>query len=99
MPVAPSRIPEPPRTDPLRVLAGLALVALTFAALSVGLLACQAQGTIDDLDRLADDAETAVDDVNRAARRVDRDARQLDPTLDELRRAARALREIRAGIR
>lgn len=80
-------LPEPPRTDPLRVLKGIALIAVTFAALSFGLLSCRTQSTVDDADQ-------AIEEIRDATERVERDTRDLDPTLDALREAAKQLREI-----
>ncbi len=78
MAVRPPTIPAPPRTDWLRALAGIALVAVTLAAIAVGSLAIRAHQRLDDVDRVVANAE-------RASARVERDADQLRPTLRELR--------------
>lgn len=88
----PPRLPEPPRRDPLRVLAAIALLAVIFAALSVGVLAWTTRAAVDNVD-------AAVQDVQDAARRVERDSRSIDPTLDALREAARRLNQIDQSVR
>jgi signal transduction histidine kinase len=76
---SPQALPAARGTSPLRVLAAIALLAVTVCAVSVTILAWQ--------------AITATRGVKDAAHRVDRSSRDLQPAVRELRRAARAMRQ------
>jgi signal transduction histidine kinase len=80
---SPHSLPAARGTSPLRVLAGLALLAVTVCAVSVTILAWQ--------------AITATRGVKDAVQRVDRSSRDVQPAVRELRRAARAMRQAAAG--
>jgi uncharacterized protein YoxC len=80
-------IPASRRTSPLRVLAGIACVAVTIAAAAVAVLAIRLMSTTSDVDRV-------VDDASRSVRRLDDSTADLRPAIRELRRAAQALQEI-----
>jgi uncharacterized protein YoxC len=75
--------PAPRETSPLRILAGIALIAVTVCAVSLTILAWQ--------------AITATNGVKSAVDRVDRSSRDLEPAVRELRRAARAMRQAAAA--
>ena len=66
---SPSPIPVPRSTSPLRVLAGIACVAVTVAALTVTVLAVQLLGSVDSLDRNAQDAVSELREASRELRR------------------------------
>jgi hypothetical protein len=80
-------IPAPRQTSPLRVLAGIACVAVTVAAVAVTVLSIRLMSTTGDVDRV-------VDDASRSVRRLDDSTADLGPAIRELRRAALALRQI-----
>jgi hypothetical protein len=80
-----STIPAPRQTSPLRVLAGLACIAVIVASVAVTLLAAKLIGMTDDADR-------AIDDASRSARRLDSRSRDLQPAIRDLRDAAQSLR-------
>ena len=67
-----STIPAPRGTSPLRVLAGLACVAVIVASVAVTILVVKVLSTADDVNR-------AVDDASRSARRLDTRSRDLQP--------------------
>jgi len=75
----PAATPAHTETSPLRVLAGIALVAVTVCAVSLTILAWQ--------------AISATNGVQDTVDRVDDASRDLDPAIRDLRRSARALRE------
>jgi hypothetical protein len=77
-------IPAPKQTSPLRVLAGVACVAVIVASIAVTVLAVKLIGMTSDVHR-------AVDDASTSARRLDRRTRDLTPAIRELRDAARRL--------
>ena len=79
------RLAPPARseTSALRILAGIALLAVTVCAVSLTILAWQ--------------AITATNGVKAAVDRVDRSSRDLEPAVRELRRAARAMRQAAAA--
>ena len=85
-----STIPSPRGTSPLRVLAGLACVAVIVASVAVTILVVKVLSTADDVNR-------AVDDASRSARRLDTRSRDLQPTIRELRDAARSLQSLNPG--
>jgi uncharacterized protein YoxC len=77
-------IPAPKQTSPLRVLAGVACVAVIVASIAVTVLAVKLIGMTSDVNR-------AVDDASTSARRLDRRTQDLTPAIRELRDAARQL--------
>jgi hypothetical protein len=85
-----STIPTPRQTSPLRVLAGIACLAVIVAAVAVTALAVKLYGMTGDVDR-------AVDDASRSARRLDTRSRDLQPTIRELRDAAESLQNLNPG--
>jgi hypothetical protein len=80
-------ISAPRRTSPLRVLAGIACVAVTIAAVAVTVLCIRLMSTTADVDRVVADASGSV-------HRLDAGTADLGPAIGELRRAARSLRQI-----
>src|SRR5262245_8102221 len=85
-----STIPAPRTTSPLRVLAGLACVAVIVASVAVTILAVKLLSMTNDVNR-------AVDDASRSARRLDTRSRDLQPTIHELRDAAQSLQSLNPG--
>ena len=82
---SPPVVRAPRETSPLRVLAGIALLAVTVCAVSVTILAWQ--------------AITATRGVDDAVDRVNRSSEDLDPAIRDLRRAARSLRQAATEVR
>jgi hypothetical protein len=80
-------IPTPRQTSPLRVLAGIACVAVIVASVAVTILAVKLIGMTGDVNR-------AVDDASLSARRLDRRSQDLQPAIRDLRDAARSLRSL-----
>jgi hypothetical protein len=75
----------------LRVLAGIACVSVTVAAVLVAVVAWRAMDTLDEVDR-------AVDDASRSARRLDSRTRDLAPAVRDLRDAAQSLSDARQTV-
>jgi uncharacterized protein YoxC len=75
----------PAPTSPLRILAGITCIAVTVCAVSLTILAWQAIGTRNDVQRAVDRVDTASQD--------------LDPAVRDLRRAARQLRQAASSVR
>jgi uncharacterized protein YoxC len=71
----------------LRVLAGIACVAVTIAAAAAAVLAIRLMSTTSEVDRV-------VDDASRSVRRLDDATADLRPAIRELRRAAQSLQQI-----
>jgi hypothetical protein len=80
-----------------RALVVLTLLAVTFAAVSVTILAWIAIATAHDTQHVVDKANRVADDAALSVRRLDRTARDLDPAVRSLRRAADALAEARTA--
>ena len=76
-----------------RPLVVITLLAVTFAAVSVAILAWVAIATSRDVNRVVDKADRVADDASRSVRRLDRTTRDLDPAIRSLRGAADALRQ------
>jgi hypothetical protein len=89
-----ARATAPNRPAPLtalRVLAGLACVAVTLAAVLVAVAAWRALDTLDEADR-------AIDEASRAARRLDSRTRDLPSAVRDLRDAAQSLGDARQTV-